>query len=97
MSYITTTIGNTLSGGIDSLRLPTGGELAWSYGTIDFISQDPRVHGPENASTAYGVDKKEIFTNVSSTQGSSRPGITKVLPAVLLVSGSTTRVKLSGL
>ncbi len=62
MSYITTTIGGNLSGGIDSLRLPTGGEFAWSYGTIDFLSQDPRVHGPEYASTAHGVEKKEIFT-----------------------------------
>ena len=62
MSYLTSTLGDRLSGGIDSLRLPTGGELAWSYEPIDFISQDPQENGPDYVRTAYGVDVKEMFT-----------------------------------
>ncbi|MCP3937680.1 MAG: RHS repeat protein, partial [Actinomycetia bacterium] len=62
MSYITTSVGTNLSGGIERLRLPTGGEFAWSYTAIDFVSQDPQLNGPDFARTAYGVDTKEIFT-----------------------------------
>ena len=62
MSYETESSSSKLSGSIESLRLPTGGEVAWEYERLDFVSQDPDLNGPEYARTSYAVSKKEMFT-----------------------------------
>ena len=72
MSYQTSTGGDRLSGGIESLRLPTGGELRWDYHHIDFVTQTPEMNGIGWARSAWGIATKEIFTaagNSSSKQG----------------------------
>ena len=50
-----------LAGGISTLRLPTGGEFAWTYTLIDFKSQDTELFG-EYVGSAFGVETKKIFT-----------------------------------
>ena len=72
MSYQTSTGGDLLSGGIESLRLPTGGELRWDYRHIDFVTQTPQMNGIGWARSAWGVATKELYTvagNASSKQG----------------------------
>jgi RHS repeat-associated protein len=62
MSYETQSSSVQLSGGISSLRLPTGGEFRWDYQGIDFNSQAPTIEGAEFAQTAWGVATKELYT-----------------------------------
>jgi len=50
-----------LSGGLSSMRLPTGGGFEWTYIDVNFVSQGPELFG-EFVGTSFGVATKEIFT-----------------------------------
>ena len=74
MRYNTTdAVPEYLSGGINSLRVPTGGEMRWKYTPISFPSQDPEGGGdiqnpPQRplSTVAYGVERKEIALAVGA-------------------------------
>ena len=63
MRYETSTSPAATPAAAESLRLPTGGGFAWTYGKIDFISQDPELNAPDYARSAYSIEKKEIYTS----------------------------------
>lgn len=63
---------DVLSGGMESLRLPTGGKFEWTYKQHGFIRSNnnpdaplpgPKPHAPPDGNFVYGVETKKTFVD----------------------------------
>jgi len=64
---------DVLSGGVKSLRLPTGGKYTWTYTPVGLASQEPEERNPPypferpDIRAAYGVETKSVYQNASDS------------------------------
>lgn len=65
MSYFTDWSFDSLSGGIQQLRLPSGGKMEWSYQTLLFPSQSPSDFEGAWMNNAQGVKTRTLYWDPS--------------------------------